>query len=413
MNVNIPKRRFKGFSEDWEQCKFEKLLDYDDGIRRGPFGSALKKEYFVQNSDYVVYEQNNAISNHFKTRYKITEEKFKELHKFELLPGDFIMSGAGTIGRVSLVPPNISRGVINQALIRIRLNETTDSGYFLEWIMSPKMQRKLTESNPGSAMVNLVPMRELKNWKVRIPTVKEQIKISRLLNTLQKTISLHKRKLEKLKQLQKSYLSESVFSETKCVPKRRFKGFVEPWEQKKLKNVVITNPYEELPEKFNYVNLESVLGTSLISYECTNIENAPSRAQRLAKKGDIFFQNVRPYQKNNLLFNLDCSNYVFSTGYTQLRPKLNSGFLFSIIQKDKFVNKVLNRCTGSSYPAISSKDLVDIKVNISRNIEEQNKIADFIGTIDKLLTLHKHKHNAIKILQKIYLQNNLEDETYA
>ncbi|WP_415629788.1 restriction endonuclease subunit S, partial [Nosocomiicoccus ampullae] len=179
--------------EDWEQCKFEKLLDYDDGIRRGPFGSALKKEYFVQNSDYVVYEQNNAISNHFKTRYKITEEKFKELHKFELLPGDFIMSGAGTIGRVSLVPPNISRGVINQALIRIRLNETTDSGYFLEWIMSPKMQRKLTETNPGSAMVNLVPMRELKNWKVKIPTVKEQIKISRLLNTLQKTISLHKR----------------------------------------------------------------------------------------------------------------------------------------------------------------------------------------------------------------------------
>ncbi|OFL48251.1 hypothetical protein HMPREF2767_08225 [Nosocomiicoccus sp. HMSC067E10] len=169
------------------------------------------------------------------------------------------------------------------------------------------------------------------------------------------------------------------------------KCFIRTWEQEKLKNVVITNPYEELPEKFNYVNLESVLGTSLISYECTNIENAPSRAQRLAKKGDIFFQNVRPYQKNNLLFNLDCSNYVFSTGYTQLRPKLNSGFLFSIIQKNKFVNKVLNRCTGSSYPAISSKDLVDIKVNISRNIEEQNKIADFIGTIDKLLTLHKRK----------------------
>ncbi len=187
--------------------------------------------------------------------------------------------------------------------------------------------------------------------------------------------------------------------EQRLVPKLRFKGFSEDWEQEKLKNVVITNPYEELPEKFNYVNLESVLGTSLISYECTNIENAPSRAQRLAKKGDIFFQNVRPYQKNNFLFNLDCSNYVFSTGYTQLRPKLNSGFLFSIIQKNKFVNKVLNRCTGSSYPAISSKDLVDIKVNISRNIEEQNKIADFIGTIDKLLTLHNLKKEKIEKLK--------------
>src|SRR5699024_11677585 len=121
------------------------------------------------------------------------------------------------------------------------------------------------------------------------------------------------------------------------------------------------------------------------------------------KKVDIYFQYVIPYQKNNLLFNLDCSNYVFSTGYTQLRPKLNSGFLFSIIQKDKFVNKVLNRCTGSSYPAISSKDLVDIKVNISRNIEEQNKIADFIGTIDNLLTLHKCKIHVLKVLKDLYL----------
>src|SRR5699024_3910534 len=121
------------------------------------------------------------------------------------------------------------------------------------------------------------------------------------------------------------------------------------------------------------------------------------------KKVDIYFQYVIPYQKNNLLFNLDCSNYVFSTGYTQLRPKLNSGFLFSIIQKDKFVNKVLNRCTGSSYPAISSKDLVDIKVNNSRNIEEQNKIADFIGTIDKLLTLNKRKGILLKFLRDFYL----------
>ena len=107
---------------------------------------------------------------------------------------------------------------------------------------------------------------------------------------------------------------------------------------------------------------------------------------------------------------LDCSNYVFSTGYTQLRPKLNSGFLFSIIQKDKFVNKVLNRCTGSSYPAISSKDLVDIKVSISRNIEEQNKIAEFIGTIDKLLTLHKRKFEKLKQLQKSCLNESILSE---
>ena len=117
----VPQIRFTGYSDAWEERKFENLLDSKDGVRRGPFGSALKKEFFVKNSEFVVYEQQNAIYDNYHTRYKITKENFDELSKFKLNPGEFIMSGAGTIGRISRVPDGIKLGVFNQALIRFRI----------------------------------------------------------------------------------------------------------------------------------------------------------------------------------------------------------------------------------------------------------------------------------------------------
>ena len=166
-----------------------------DGLRRGPFGSALKKEFFISSSEYTVYEQNNAIYNTWKTRYFITPEKFQELHKFQLMPGDFILSGAGTIGRIAQVPANITKGVFNQALIRIRINpEWMDKKFFLIWMQSENMQRKLTQANPGSAMTNLVPISEIKKWEIIIPSKTEQNKIGEFIQKLNSLIALHQRK---------------------------------------------------------------------------------------------------------------------------------------------------------------------------------------------------------------------------
>ncbi len=207
----IPKRRFVEFKNDdaWEQRKFKNILNSDDGIRRGPFGSALKKEYFVSKSDYVVYEQQNAINDHYRIRYYITKEKYEELIRFKVNTGDFIMSGAGTVGCISRVPKGIKMGVFNQALIRIRINDDIlDSEFFLQWIRSSNMQRKLTEANPASAMVNLVPMSEIKEWEVFIPEKEEQRKIGTFFKNLDNLITLHQRKLEKLENIKKSYLNE-------------------------------------------------------------------------------------------------------------------------------------------------------------------------------------------------------------
>ena len=146
-----------------------------------------------------------------------------------------------------------------------------------------------------------------------------------------------------------------------------------------------------MPSTFEYVDLESVIGTEIVSHSTETINTAPSRAQRLAKKGDIFYQTVRPYQKNNYLFEKYRGNYVFSTGYAQLRPFVNERFLFYLIQNGNFVNMVLYNCTGTSYPAINSSDLRRIDIYLSRNSTEQKCIGNTIKTIDHLITLHQSK----------------------
>ena len=169
----------------------------------------------------------------------------------------------------------------------------------------------------------------------------------------------------------------------------RYNGFHENWKSVKLGNFVEVNPKSFLPRKFKYVDLESVVGTKLISYTEEIRESAPSRAQRVAQKGDVFFQTVRPYQKNNYLFDLNEDNYVFSTGYAQLRPKVDSAFLLARLQEEGFVNKVIERCTGTSYPAINSKDLSRISITIPEDFDEQSAIGSLFRTLDELLASYK------------------------
>lgn len=169
----------------------------------------------------------------------------------------------------------------------------------------------------------------------------------------------------------------------------RYIGFCKNWKLVKLGNIVEINPKSFLPRTFKYVDLESVVGTELISYREEFRESAPSRAQRVAQKGDVFYQTVRPYQKNNYLFDLNENNYVFSTGYAQLRPKVDSAFLLARLQEEGFVNKVIERCTGTSYPAINSKDLLRISITIPEDFDEQSAIGSLFRTLDDLLASYK------------------------
>ena len=146
------------------------------------------------------------------------------------------------------------------------------------------------------------------------------------------------------------------------------------------------------------------MGTNLLGFQVIKKENAPSRAQRLASYGDVFYQTVRPYQRNNYLFEDVDKDMVFSTGYAQLRSKLDSYFLLTLVQNDNFVKVVLDNCTGTSYPAINGSELGKINVQIPSNEVEANQIGKVFRGIDKNITLHQRKLEHLNLKKKALLQ---------
>lgn len=129
----------------------------------------------------------------------------------------------------------------------------------------------------------------------------------------------------------------------------------------------------------------------MLSHRTETKSSAPSRAQRLARTGDLFYQTVRPYQKNNYLFERPDNNYVFSTGYAQMRPFVDGYFLLCLVQNERFVKIVLGNCTGTSYPAINANDLAKIEITAPSKEKEAHKIGTIFRSIDRLITLHQRK----------------------
>ena len=187
-------------------------------------------------------------------------------------------------------------------------------------------------------------------------------------------------------------------------PKLRFSGYTDDWEQRKLGELALFNPKDEPPQTFEYVDLESVVGTEMLSHRTEAKSSAPSRAQRLAHTGDLFYQTVRPYQRNNYLFEKPDNNYVFSTGYAQMRPYVDGYFLLSLVQSDRFVKVVLDNCTGTSYPAINANDLAEIEVTAPLDENEAQKIGTIFRSIDNLITLHQRKLEKLQNMKKSCLQ---------
>ncbi|HCZ0035664.1 TPA: restriction endonuclease subunit S [Staphylococcus aureus] len=193
---------------EWENVMLQKVLkDKTEGIKRGPFGGALKKDTFVE-SGYAVYEQRNAIYDISNFRYYINENKYKEMQSFSVQPNDIIMSCSGTIGRLALIPHNYTKGIINQALIRFRTNHKIRSEFFLIFMRSNQMQRKILEANPGSAITNLVPVKELKLIPFPLPVKFEQDKISQFIHIINRRIEQSEKKIESLKNRKQGFLQK-------------------------------------------------------------------------------------------------------------------------------------------------------------------------------------------------------------
>ena len=167
----------------WLWTRFGDLGNY----KKGPFGSALTKSMFVPKSDQSVkvYEQKNAIQKDASLgEYYIHREYFESaMSGFEVRPGDVIVSCAGTIGETYVLPDSIEQGIINQALMRMRIFAPMYIPYFLVFFDVVLKQNARTGSK-GSAIKNIPPFEVLKNYLVPLPPFDEQKRIVARLEEL-------------------------------------------------------------------------------------------------------------------------------------------------------------------------------------------------------------------------------------
>lgn len=169
----------------WKLLKLKDITKEKDGLRRGPFGSAIKKEFFVADG-YKVYEQGNAINDDpYRGKYFIDGKKYRELINFKVIPGDLIVSCSGvTLGRISEIPEDGKPGIINQALLRIRLkNDIIANKYFILHFRAAFFQKKIFDQSQGTAMPNLVGIKDFKEIELFVPTKEEQHQIVQEIET--------------------------------------------------------------------------------------------------------------------------------------------------------------------------------------------------------------------------------------
>lgn len=390
----VPQIRFKGFEDGWledqlgERVEFFSGLTYSPGNVQKGVGTLVLRSSNVKNGEIV-----NADNVYVDP--KIVNSKNVE------------------VGDIAVVVRNGSRSLIGKhAQIKNRMDNTV-IGAFMTGIHSenpaftnalldtPQFDKEIAK-NLG-ATINQITTGAFRQMTFRFPRRTEQTQIGEYFRELDRLIGLHQRKHDKLVTLKKAMLQKMFPQPGATTPEIRFKGFAGDWMEKKMGEVGAFNPKEALPEVFEYVDLESVVGTEMVNHRTETRKTAPSRAQRLAQQGDLFFQTVRPYQKNNHLFTLPFTNYVFSTGYAQIRPFNDGSFLLGLMQRDQFVKVVLDHCTGTSYPAINSNVLAEILVMIPAP-EEQQKIGTYFRQFDELISRHAIQLQKLKQIKSACLE---------
>ncbi|AOM82068.1 restriction endonuclease subunit S [Salisediminibacterium beveridgei] len=365
------KKDLNSLSLKWNTYKLEEIC-VKKGLVRGPFGGALKKEFFVEKG-HKVYEQKNAIYKNAEIgNYYIDDVKYEELKRFRLFEGDFIVSCSGTIGKIYRIPKGAESGIINQALLKITLDEEkVDGEFFNQFFEWDNFQNKIIENTQGGAMKNLVGMKIFKNTTITIPSLSEQKKIAEILKTWDEAIEL-KEQLIKQKNIQKKGLMQNLLTGELRIP-----GNNDNWEEVRLKDVV----KKIKGKKLNYSEEGSIPCIDMEFFETGRFKNYTEHAEVLSSLNDVLLlwdgsRAGRSY-----------TGIEGAVGSTFVKLKcdgIDNWFLHYSLLNDQ--SKIQRIREGSGIPHVPKDFLNYYKLKIP-SIAEQKQISHTIGNFDKSVNL--------------------------
>ena len=387
--LNVPNLRFPEFQGEWEKFTFDEIAQY----KKGPFGSALKKDLFVPQSENAikVYEQQNAIKKNWTlSRYYITKDYFNTYMKqFVAKAGDLIVSCAGTIGEVYELPKDAEEGVFNQALMRVRVNNEIVNKEIFITVFSSMIDKFSKIYSNGSAIKNIPPFADLKRTQVYLPCKEEQIVIAQLLRSLDERIATQNKIIEDLKKL-KCAIIDKVYSEIQG--KEYSYGQLFDVVNERNKQMEYSNILSASQEK-GMVNRDDL--NLDIQFERSNIN-----IYKIVKKGDYVI-HLRSFQGG---FAFSDKLGVCSPAYTILRPDslLEYGYLSNYFTSQRFIKSLVLVTYGiRDGRSINVDEWLRMKITIPPK-EHQQYIVKVIGTFERKIE-DEEAYAAQLSIQKQYL----------
>ena len=361
----------------WEVYNIPELVEKNNGIKIGPFGSQLKSEYLV-NQGYKVYGQENVFNKNFEIgkRY-INHERFKKLKPCEVLPGDFLVSMMGTIGKSMIVPKGIQRGIMDSHLLRLRLDKKRIEPAFLQHFFSSNLLMWQAYKLSVGGIMEGLSSSIIKKLQIPAPPKKEQQAIAQTLSDTDHLIQ----NLEKL--IAKKRLIRQGAMQELLRPK-------EGWVTKKLGEVAEFHKGKGLTKSQidPNGNYECIHYGELFTTYKEKIEKVISRTNLnsdviTSKSNDVLMptSDVTP----NGLATASCikeDNVILGGDILITRlPKsdFNGTFLAYYITQNK--GKVMKLVSGTTVYHLYGSELAELEFSFPQ-IEKQNYIVEVLTNMD-------------------------------
>lgn len=400
----IPKRRFKEFenADAWEQRELDKLADFSKG-------SGYSKSDLVSTGEPVILY--GRLYTNYETVIRDIDTFVNDISNSVLSKGgEVIVPSSGEtaedISRASVVD---SAGIaLGGDLNIIYPKAQIDSTFLALTISNGNQKKELSKRSQGKSVVH-IRNEDLKKVLLVFPKKEEQKLIGRFFCSLDQTIAFQQRKLEKMKSMKSAYLSEMFPAEGERKPKRRFPGFTDDWEQRELGEIVNWSKGDKLSkEKLN----ESGNGEPVIHYA------------NLYKFSPVIYDVInwstsnegRLIPDNSLLFPMsDVTPVGLARTSTITKSGVKAGGDTLIGTVDDFYsaqfvsyfinansNKILPLVTGTTVRHISANSLSKLEILLP-DIKEQQKISDFLNSIQETIAFQQQKLEKLQNIKKAYL----------
>lgn len=376
-------------------------LDFIANYKKGPFGSSLTKAMFVPKgkNTYKVYEQGNAINKSTQYgSYYITKEKYDSMDGFSVEPDDIIVSCAGTIGEIFRLPQNIEKGIINQALMRVRLNSSVVYQIF-EYYFSKILIQNITDESNGTAIKNIPPFKVLKQMPFPLPPLPEQKRIVNRIESLFAKLDEAKEKIQQVldgAEMRKAAILHKAFTGELTKTWRKENGISEDsWESVKLKELGEFNrgkskhrPRND-PRLFNgpypFIQTGDVSSSGMyIQKHSQTLSEFGMQQSRLFPKDTLCITIAANIGKVAIL-TYDCCFPDSVVGFTPNERTFSKYMYYSMLKIQKEIEALAPAVAQKN---LSLKLLLDVNVQIP-SVEEQHTI---VKIIERLL---KHEKNVI------------------